>query len=124
MAKRTILLIDDDPIFVRGMKKNLQLAGYNVIDAYDGITGLNLAQKHRPDLIILDAMMPILDGFKVCTKLKENPETSGIKVLMLTGAISTPEEEEKGKALATDFVIKGGRVAVLLDRISKLLSHQ
>ena len=122
MTNRMILLIDDDPIFVRGMKKNLQLAAYNVIDAYDGITGLMLAQKHRPDLILLDAMMPILDGFKVCVKLKDDPATSSIKVLMLTGAISTPEDEEKGKALANDFVIKGGRVAVLLERIAKLLA--
>lgn len=121
MTKRTILLIDDDPIFVRGTKKNLQNAGYNVIDTFDGISGIELAQLHNPDLILLDAMMPAYDGFKVCIKLKKDANTCHIKVLMLTGAISTPEEEERGRALADALVIKGGKVAVLLERIAQIL---
>jgi len=118
--EKKILLIDDDIEFVMGVKKNLQIEGFEVVEAYDGIGGLKLAYQHHPDLIILDAMMPNLDGFKVCAKLKESPETNTIKVIMFTGAISTPEDEEKGRALADAFVIKGSRFTELLDTISKI----
>ncbi|MBX9771976.1 MAG: response regulator, partial [Candidatus Obscuribacterales bacterium] len=79
-----ILVIDDDQAIAELVKVNLELLGHQVATAADGIKGLALAQQNRPDLIVLDVMMPDLDGFTVCQRLRQNPVTQNIPVLMLT----------------------------------------
>ncbi|HEX9896977.1 MAG TPA: response regulator [Dehalococcoidales bacterium] len=78
-----ILLVDDDPVFVEATKIVLE-SKYEVVTAYDGDAGLVKARKEKPDLILLDIMMPTKDGFHVCKQLKADPKLANIPVIMLT----------------------------------------
>jgi CheY-like chemotaxis protein len=119
--KKTILIIDDDPIFIQGIKENLQFDGFSVLEAFDGLTGYKLAKKNKPDLIILDVMMPKLDGFKVCSMLKKDLQTKDISVIMFTSVLNTPEGEEKAMELADALLIKGKEYTELLSLIQTLI---
>jgi len=78
-----ILLVDDDPVFVEATKAVLE-SKYRVITAYNGDEGLEKARKEKPDLILLDIVMPAKDGFHVCKQLKKDPKLASIPVIMLT----------------------------------------
>jgi len=82
--KARILIIDDDPDFVAATKKVLESKPYEVLVAYDGDEGLQKTREERPDLIILDIIMPREDGFKVCEEIKEDPQLAEIPVIILT----------------------------------------
>lgn len=82
--KKKILAVDDEKHIVRLVEVNLQRAGYEVETAYDGREALEKVKKSKPDLIVLDVMMPHLDGFSVLKALKQDPETKSIPVIMLT----------------------------------------
>jgi len=84
MAKKTILLVEDDPDIVELVQYNLERESYAVLAANDGETGLAEARQRRPDLILLDLMLPGIDGLEVCRRLKALEETRGISVIMLT----------------------------------------
>ena len=81
MAQRTILLIDDDPTLLELLSDHLQTAGYGVRTAGDGVRGLHAAAESRPDLVVLDVMMPGMDGWEVCRQLRER---SSVPIIMLT----------------------------------------
>ncbi len=83
-GRARILVIDDDPVFVEATKTVLESKDYQVITASDGNEGLQKAEKEKPDLILLDIIMPTQDGFHVCEQLKGNPELADIPVIMLT----------------------------------------
>ena len=83
MGKK-ILAVDDEKHIVRLIQVNLERAGYEVGTAYDGLEALKAVEENRPDLIVLDVMMPQLDGFETLKRLKANPNTSEIPVIMLT----------------------------------------
>ncbi len=84
MATHKILACDDERHIVRLIQVNLERAGYNVITAFDGTDALRKVESDRPDLIVLDVMMPKMDGFEVLKRLQANPETRDIPVIMLT----------------------------------------
>ena len=75
MTEETVLVIEDDPSLMRGLKDNFQSRGYAVHGAVDGEMGVEAALKIRPELIILDIMLPKLNGYEVCRQLKSNPST-------------------------------------------------
>lgn len=83
MGKK-ILVVDDEKHIVRLVQVNLERAGYEVVTAYDGEEALQKVKQERPDLIVLDVMMPKMDGFEVMKHLKADPETKEIPVIMLT----------------------------------------
>ncbi|MCX6361192.1 MAG: response regulator [Armatimonadetes bacterium] len=83
MAKK-ILAVDDERAIVRLVQVNLERAGYEVVTAYDGREALEKVASESPDLIVLDVMMPYMDGFEVLETLKKNPETRDTPVIMLT----------------------------------------
>jgi two-component system alkaline phosphatase synthesis response regulator PhoP/two-component system response regulator VicR len=83
MAKR-ILAVDDEKAIVRLVQVNLEREGYDVVTAYDGREALEKVASERPDLIVLDVMMPYMDGFEVLQQLKKEPDTRDIPVIMLT----------------------------------------
>lgn len=82
--KKRILVVDDEKHIVRLVQLNLERAGYEVITAYDGLEALEKVRSERPDMIVLDVMMPRMDGFETLQRLRANPETSEIPVIMLT----------------------------------------
>ena len=124
--KVKILLVDDDPDFVAATKVVLESKPYEVIVAYDGDEGLEKAKDDRPDLIILDVIMPVKDGFMVCQQLKKDPQLSSIPVLMLTAFSEkfgeTSVSLSQGLTLeAEDFIDKPVTPAELLLRVERLL---
>jgi two-component system alkaline phosphatase synthesis response regulator PhoP/two-component system response regulator VicR len=82
--EKKILAVDDERHIVRLVQVNLERAGYKVVPAYDGVDALKKVETERPDLIVLDVMMPHMDGFEVLKNLKANPQTKDIPVIMLT----------------------------------------
>src|SRR3954466_10296735 len=82
--KGTILIIDDEKDLIEMVRYNLDKDGYDVISATDGQSGLGIAQAHKLDLIILDLMMPGIDGLEVCRRLRADPRTGRIPLIMLT----------------------------------------
>lgn len=84
MKKQTILVVDDEPDIVELVSYNLRRAGYDVITAFSGEKAIDLAYKKKPALIILDLMLPGISGLNVCRKLKSNPSTENIQIIMLT----------------------------------------
>lgn len=92
MAKKRILVIDDEPDFVKLLQARLQIAGYEVQTAEDGIKGIQAARRDKPDVIILDVMMPGLDGHMVCDMLKKSTLTWSIPVIYLTARNSQSDE--------------------------------
>jgi len=129
MARQAkILIVDDDPVFVEATKAVLESKNYQVSAAYDGDEGLQKVQDERPDLIVLDIIMPTKDGFTVCEQLKSDPAFSEIPVLILTsfaekkGETSIPVSE--GLALeAEDYIDKPVLPDELLSRIEKMLKR-
>jgi DNA-binding response OmpR family regulator len=118
---QTILIIDDEPELIKLLDYNLTRAGYLAISAKDGIAGLEVARKHSPELIILDIMMPGLDGWEVCKKLRADPATASTPLLMLT---AKAEEGDRVLGLelgADDYVTKPFGVRELLARVKALL---
>ncbi|MGC9316653.1 MAG: response regulator transcription factor [Armatimonadota bacterium] len=83
MAKK-ILVVDDERHIVRLVEVNLTRAGYDVLTAYDGVEALEKVEEEQPDMIVLDVMMPRMDGFEVLKHLQADPETQDIPVIMLT----------------------------------------
>ncbi len=81
---KKILVVDDERQIVKLVEINLRKAGYDVICAYDGVEALEKVQSDRPDMIVLDVMMPRMNGFDVLKKLQSNPDTEQIPVIMLT----------------------------------------
>lgn len=124
--KAKILVVDDDPDFVAATKVVLESKPYEVIVAYDGDEGLKKAKEERPDLILLDIIMPLKDGFVVCEQLKKDPHLSSIPVLMVTSFGERVSETSlalsQGLTLeAEDFIDKPISPAELLIRVERLL---
>lgn len=124
--KAKILLVDDDPDFVESTKTILESKPYEVIVAKDGDEGLRKAREEKPDLILLDVIMPVKDGFTVAEQLKKDPELSKIPTLMLTAfaekSIETSIPVSRGFSLETeDYIDKPISPEELLARIEKHL---
>ena len=105
MAKK-ILLVDDENDIREILRFILEHEGYETVEAVDGAQGYDKALSEKPDLIILDIMMPVLDGFGAAEKLKTNKDTFGIPIIMLT-AKDEPVDKEKALSLGIDkFIVK------------------
>lgn len=117
-----ILIVDDEIDTVELLKKRLRFEGYDTLEAYDGVQCLEQANTGNPDLIILDLMIPRMDGYEVCRKLKADKKTASIPILMLT---ARKEVENKVKGLeigAQDYLTKPFDYKELSARIKSLLS--
>jgi len=127
MEKRPkILLVDDDLDFVDATKTVLESKPYEVIVAYDGDEGLRKAREENPDLILLDIIMPVEDGFTAAEQLKQDPQLSKIPVIMLTSFSSrgqaTSIPRGRGFSLeAEDYIEKPVSPEELLDRVNQYL---
>ena len=116
-----ILIIDDDTAILELIKVNLELLGHEAITASDGVRGFALARQELPDLIILDVMMPDVDGFTVASRIRNNPSTKDIPILMLT-ALSMIQDKTKGfDAGVDDYLVKPFELEELKLRVRALL---
>lgn len=127
MEKRAkILLVDDDPDFIEATKVVLESQPYEVITALSGKEGLEKAREQKPDLVLLDIIMPQIDGFQVCQQLKKDPELAEVPVIMITSFSEKYRETSLGLSQgltleAEDFVDKPVAPAELLIRVEKWL---
>lgn len=116
------MVIDDEPDFNFIVKHNLEKAGYSVLTAFDGPTGFQLALQRQPDLVLLDVLMPRMGGIEVLQKLKKNPKTRSIPVMMLS---AVADDETKAKALylfVEDYVEKPADTELLTSRIEQIFA--
>jgi len=121
MAKKKILVIDDMPNVVTMVKARLEASGYEVIAALDGQQGLTYANAEKPDLIILDIVMPAGGGYSVYTRLKMSPKTRSVPVIFLT-AKDRPEDVARAYKLGAEyFVKKPYKPEMLLGTVKKVL---
>lgn len=123
MTKRRVLLVDDDPSILKIFSKHLELAGYEVVNASDGEEALAEIQREPPDLIILDIMLPKLNGYEVCTKLKEDDVHQHIPIIMFT-AKGKPQEHVTGLMFGAEaYLSKTCSSGELLGQVKTLLSR-
>ena len=119
--RRKVLVVEDDPDQLEVTRLSLKAAGFAIGTASNGIDALKKAQTVSPDLILLDVMMPGLNGFAVCETLRENPATASIPILMLTGLCSHISQLVAFESGATDYLIKPFVPEELISKVEKLL---
>jgi diguanylate cyclase (GGDEF)-like protein len=117
----TILVVDDDPDIARFVEVNLRSAGYNVAVAGDGEEALERAGDLRPDLVLLDVMMPRIDGFEVAQRLRKNPQTANTSIIMLTAKALSADKVTGLQSGADDYIIKPFDPIELLARVKGTL---
>jgi two-component system phosphate regulon response regulator PhoB len=121
MKKGTILVIDDEKDLIELVRYNLEKDGFDVIAATDGQSGLEVVKKHRPDLVVLDLMMPGIDGLQICQQLRADPRSGRIPLIMLT-AKATEADRIVGLELgADDYITKPFSPREVLARVKAVL---
>lgn len=118
-----LLIVDDNSDFRQIIRQSLTKAGYEVVEAGDGRQTLDLVRTAKPDLILLDILMPGTDGYELCRQLKTNPTTSQIPIMVLT-ALGDPLAQHKAQqAGADEYVAKPVSTQELQDRVERLLAR-
>ncbi len=120
MPKSKVLVIEDDRAISEILIYNLDKAGYEVSLAIDGRDGVNQAQLKLPDIVLLDVMLPIIDGVEVCRRLRSKPETANAIIVMLTAKTEEADQLIGFSVGADDYVTKPFSIRVLMERIKAL----
>jgi len=124
MSKEKILLVEDERDMAYAVTLQLEAAGYDVVNAYDGYAGFEKAKLDEPDLIILDLMLPKMDGYKVCGLLKADARYSKIPIIMFT-ARAQESDKDMGMEVGSDaYITKPFEPQALLSKIKELLGEQ
>jgi CheY-like chemotaxis protein len=119
--KPRILVVDDDPVILRLLQVNFRLEGYDVVTASRGDEAIQIAREQAPEVIVLDVMMPGIDGYEVCRALKEDPTTAGAPVIFLS-ARAQDADRDRGYALGVvAYVTKPFDPAQLVDVVRRAL---
>ena len=121
MIKKRILLVEDEADMVYAVTLQLEANHYIVLTAGDGLTGLNLARKEKPDLIILDLMLPKMDGYKVCRLLKFDEQYKKIPIIIFTAKVQENDKKLGREVGADAYITKPFDSQELLDKIGALL---
>lgn len=119
MAK--IVVVDDDPAILGLIQINLEMQGHRVLTAPDGVAGFALVQQELPNLVVLDLMMPDVDGYTVCQRIRKNKATENTPVLMLTALGQTDDKVKGFDVGADDYLVKPFDIPELLVRVRALL---
>jgi DNA-binding response OmpR family regulator len=119
--QRKILVVEDDPDQLEAIRTNLKEAGFDTGTATNGVEALEKAHSVSPDLIVLDVMMPELDGFAVCVTLREDSATASIPILMLTGLCSYISQLAGIESGANDYMVKPFDPEQLVSKVNALL---
>jgi len=123
MANKRILLADDEEDIKTVISMFLRSQGYDVVTAFDGLDTLEKVRTERPDLILLDIMMPVLDGYEVCKRLKEDAATADIPILILSAAAHIESVNRGLRAGAKDYIVKPFDPEKLLEKIEHVIGH-
>ncbi|MBU0714791.1 MAG: response regulator [Verrucomicrobia bacterium] len=121
---KKILIVEDEPDFRVALRMRLEANGYDIIEADDGVRGLDAVRQQNPDLIILDVMLPRMNGFKVARLLKYSAKYKNVPLMMLT-VMSQESDRKMGREVGADaYLTKPYQPQELLDTISTLVSRQ
>jgi two-component system, OmpR family, alkaline phosphatase synthesis response regulator PhoP len=121
LPQSTVLIVDDNPQNVELLQAFLESLPVRIVTAGDGIEALKRVEEHNPDLILLDVMMPQLSGFQVCKRIKDDPKTKDIQVLMVTALNELGDIERATECGTDDFVSKPVNKFELLTRVKTML---
>lgn len=122
--EKKILVIEDDPATSRLVDYSLRHEGYQVITASNGLEGVRKALSESPDLIILDVMLPGMDGFEICHRLRSEPTTANLPILMFSAKAQEIDKETGIKVGADDYLTKPAAPAEIVSRVEKLLAKK
>lgn len=123
VKKYRILVVEDEESLLKLESILLSLKGYEVTGVTDGIEALAEIERNRPDLIVLDIMLPGMDGFEVCRRIRENPETRDIPVVMLTAKKSTQDYAKGMECGANAYITKPFKSSKVMEVVADLLKR-
>jgi DNA-binding response OmpR family regulator len=123
MSKK-ILIIEDDPATLRLVDYSLKQEGYEIISASNGLEGIRKALGESPDLVILDVMLPGLDGFEICYRLRAEPATAKLPILMFSAKAQEIDKETGIRVGADDYLTKPSAPADIISHVAKLLAKK
>ena len=103
---KRILAVDDEPHILKLVSFSLKAGGFEVLEASDGLSAIEIARAEQPDLILMDVMMPVLDGYEACRRLRDDPATADIPVVMLTAKTQAGEQQAGLDSGAKDYICK------------------
>ena len=122
MGDPKVLIVDDDPVIQLLLRVNMEMEGFDVVTAADGEEGLRLANDTRPDIMLLDVMMPKLDGFEVLKQIRIREETRELPVILLSAKATARDEHAGLTAGANEYMTKPFDPPDLIERVKKLLA--
>lgn len=123
MSKGKILVVDDEIYIVHILDFSLGMEGYEVVTALDGEQALHKVKSDKPDLVVLDIMMPKLDGYETCKILKTDPETKNIPVILLSAKGRNIDQKMGFQVGADDYITKPFSPRKLVERINMILGQ-
>jgi len=123
-VEKKILVIEDDPAISRLVDYSLRHEGYTVITTLNGLEGIRKAHSEAPDLIILDVMLPGMDGFEICHRLRAEPDTAQLPILMFSAKAQEIDKDTGLKVGADDYLPKPAAPAEIVSRVEKLLANK
>jgi two-component system alkaline phosphatase synthesis response regulator PhoP len=121
---KKILVIEDDPATSRLVDYTLRHEGYQILTASNGLEGIRKAHDEKPDLIILDVMLPGMDGFEICHRLRSEPDTAQMPILMFSAKAQEIDKDTGLKVGADDYLAKPADPAEVVNRVEKLLAQK
>jgi two-component system alkaline phosphatase synthesis response regulator PhoP len=122
--EKKILVIEDDPATSRLVDYSLRHEGYQVISASNGLEGLRKAIGESPDLVILDVMLPGMDGFEICHRLRSEPATAQLPILMFSAKAQEIDKDTGIKVGADEYLTKPAAPSEIVSRVEKLLAKK
>ena len=124
MAPATVLVVDDDPVILKLLEVNFEMEGFQVVRAADGAEGLERAREVRPDIVILDVMMPRMTGYEVAKALREDDGTAHIPIIFVTARAQSSDVERGMELGVDDYVTKPFDPLDLIARVNTLLARE
>ena len=124
MAKPKVLIVDDETDVVEFIGRTLQTEGFDVVCAYDGIGALDLVDSEKPDLVVLDIMMPMMSGYEVCEQIKSNPQTQDIPIICVSSAHTPDARALSLRVGAATLIVKPFRPAELVAQVRRYLKKE
>ncbi|MEA2085432.1 MAG: response regulator, partial [Chloroflexota bacterium] len=124
LMNRKILVIEDDPAGLRLVGYTLKKQGYEVVTASNGLEGLKKAREEGPDLVILDLMLPGVDGFEICHRLRTEPQTARLPILVLSGKTGEADRDTALKVGANAYLVKPASPSEVIKQVESLLARK
>ncbi|MFQ5949446.1 MAG: PleD family two-component system response regulator [Nitrospiria bacterium] len=120
---KRVLIVDDEDFVRELVRIMLESCGIETIEGKNGLEAIEKAQSEKPNLILLDVMMPKMDGYEACRQLKSNPETAQIPIVMLTARSDVSAKELGGRMGVLEYLVKPFSPKKMAERVTELLNH-